>query len=142
MSGTESDAVLGAYDQAANIPPELSSSFNRMGLSQPSSSVEFQGHYVGREASSARHPNIAFASHHAHGSGAGAGLHAAMLGPSEMLDSSVAMAGYGDMTSIQAPGLDVDSHETLSQPFQTPYAYAVDLKAYDFMTTPFSDPPH
>lgn len=139
ISDTEQGAVLGAYDQTTNPPSELSSSLNQMGLHQSSSSVEFQGDYSCREACNTQHANIAFAPDYTHNSSAG--MHTAVLGQSEILDSSMVLEGYESLAGVHTPTIDFDGHESLSQTLQTPYGCPVDLKAYDFMTTPFAEPP-
>ncbi|KAI0114486.1 hypothetical protein GGR51DRAFT_447598 [Nemania sp. FL0031] len=133
-SDTSPDTVLETYHQTPNLSSKLPSSLSQMGFHQPNPPVEFQGHYIYREPPDTRQLSVPFASHRHHNSSSVS--HTPLLGQNEMLNPSIALGGYDDMNGAQPPGTEFNGHEILSQSYSRP----LDLKAYDFMATPFDEP--
>ncbi|KAJ8130595.1 hypothetical protein O1611_g3033 [Lasiodiplodia mahajangana] len=128
------EAVLETYHQTPNISSKLPSGLGQMGLHQTNPSVEFQGHYISRELPDTRQLGVPFAPHHNSSS-----VSHTILNQPEMLNPSIVLGGYDDMSGSQASSAAFNGHEILAQPLQAPYPRPVDLKVYDFTTTPFDE---
>ncbi|KAI1126341.1 hypothetical protein F5Y10DRAFT_214448 [Nemania abortiva] len=138
--GAGSDAVLETYyHQTPNMSSKSSSNIDQLGLHQLNPSVEFQGDYIYREPPDTRHFGLPVAPHHNHHSNSG--THSTIFAQPQISNSSIPLGGYEDMNGVEAPGVDFNGHDALSQPLQTSYSRPLDLKAYDFMATSFDEPP-
>lgn len=133
IGDAELDGVSGLYNQASDIAPKLISSLNRVGIYQPSPSVDLQGHYP----TASFLDNGRFTPFDAYSSSPG--THTTILGQPEILDFLDTPAGQENVVGTPVSSLNFHDLETHFHYLQTPYPPMVDLKAYDSGATTFAD---